>query len=65
MDEYTIDDYVVSQPRISTISAPKYTWKCQLMEGTYWHVEEGKQPNVFHRFMQSVCFGFKWSRIDD
>jgi hypothetical protein len=53
------------QDKFRTLTVPKYTWKCQLMEGTYWRVEEGKQPNAFHRFMQRVCFGFKWSRIDD
>ena len=47
-----------------TIKVPKYGWKCQLMEGTFWQVEEGKQPNWFHRKMQSICFGFKWEKID-
>jgi hypothetical protein len=60
-------DYIITDNNLPSgaILIPKYTWKCQLMEGTYWHVEEGKQPNVFHRFMQSLCFGFKWSRIDE
>ena len=47
-----------------TIKVPKYGWKCQLMEGTFWQVEEGKQPNWFHRKMQSICFGFNWEKID-
>lgn len=42
----------------------KYTWKCELHPSTYFHVSEGKQPNAFHRFMQRLCFGVKWSRID-
>jgi hypothetical protein len=60
-------DYIITDNNLPSrvISIPKYTWKCQLMEGTYWQVEEGKQPNAFHRFMQRVCFGFKWSRIDE
>lgn len=42
---------------------PVYAWKCQLIYGTYWHVEEGKQPNWFHRMMQRLCFGIKWERL--
>ena len=44
---------------------PKMDWKCELHPGTHWHCEEGKQPNAFHRFMQRLCFGVKWSRIVD
>ena len=47
------------------ISQPKMAWKCELHPTTYWHCEEGKQPNAFHRFMQRLCFGVKWSRIVD
>jgi hypothetical protein len=46
------------------IKSPKYAWKCELMKGTWWMVEEGKQPNRFHRKMQELCFGFKWEKID-
>lgn len=52
-----------STTTVSGIKAPVYTWKCQLIPNTYWHVEEGKQPNWFHRKMQTLCFGIKWSRI--
>jgi hypothetical protein len=48
-----------------TISTTKYAWKCQLIEGVYWNAEEGKQPNAFHRFMQRLFFGIKWSKIND
>lgn len=65
MSEYTIGDYVNETQRMGFINPPKYTWKCELHPGTYWHVQEGKQPNAFHRFMQRLCFGVKWSRIDD
>jgi hypothetical protein len=27
-------------------------------------VEEGNEPNWFHRKMQELCFGFKWEKID-
>ena len=46
-------------------SPPKASWRCELHPSTYWHVQEGKQPNAFHRFMQRLCFGIKWSKIDD
>ncbi len=46
-----------------TISMPKYTWRCQLLTGTYWNVEEGKEPNWFHRKMQQLCFGIKWEKL--
>lgn len=45
------------------ISLPTYAWKCELCKNTFWYVEEGKQPNAFHRFMQRLCFGIKWERI--
>jgi hypothetical protein len=49
-----------------TISATKYDWKCQIIEDhLVWHVEEGKQPNAFHRLMQRLFFGIKWSKIND
>lgn len=42
---------------------PVYVWRCQLIPGTYWCVEEGKQPNWFHRKMQQLCFGIKWEKL--
>lgn len=47
-----------------TIKTPKYAWKCEIHKGTHWMVEEGKEPNWFHRKMQQLCFGFKWEKID-
>lgn len=46
-----------------TISKPKYTWRCHLLTNTYWNVEEGKEPNWFHRKMQQLCFGIKWEKL--
>ena len=46
------------------INLPKYAWRCQLTQGTFWQVQEGQQPNWFHRKMQQLCFGFKWEKID-
>lgn len=45
------------------ISTPKYAWECEFMPNATWRCEEGKQPNAFHRLMQRLMFGFKWSRI--
>lgn len=47
------------------IYAPKMSWKCEIHPSTFWYCEEGRQPNAFHRFMQRLCFGIKWSKIDD
>lgn len=54
--------YLQSTMKVSGIKQPKYTWKCQLIPGTYWMVEEGKQPNWFHRKMQELSFGIKWEK---
>lgn len=51
--------------KYTIIAPPKMAWKCELHKNTFWHCEEGKQPNAFHRFMQRLCFGIKWSRVDD
>ena len=40
-----------SNEELYIIRQPKYVWKCQLIPGTHWMVEEGKQPNWFHREM--------------
>ena len=52
-----MDDFV--------ITPPNYSWKCELAFNLVLSVEEGKQPNAFHRWMQELCFGFKWSKIDE
>lgn len=54
----------LDKPWTASISLPKYAWKCELHRGTFWHVEEGRQPNRFHRKMQELCFGIKWSKIN-
>lgn len=66
MSDYTIADIIsTKQEEFKLLMGPKMSWKCELHPNTYWHCEEGKQPNAFHRFMQRLCFGVKWSRIDD
>lgn len=27
------------------------------------NIVEGKEPNWFHRWMQRICFGFRWEKI--
>lgn len=44
---------------------PNYAWRCRLNNSTLWIVEEGQQPNTFHRFMQRLCLGAKWEKISE
>ena len=53
-----------SADRINFIRQPKYAWRCWLTYNMYWSLENGKQPNWFHRKMQELCFGIKWEKID-
>jgi hypothetical protein len=41
-------------------------WKCEMI-GSYLVIfpTKGNVPNWFHRFMQRLCFGFKWIKIKD
>ena len=48
---------------VRIIQMPKYKWKCQICWQTWFHTEEG--PNWFHRFMQRLCFGVKWTRLTE
>lgn len=50
---------------ISIASQPSYAWKAKLIDGVYYMVEEGKQPNRFHRKMQELLFGIEWERVND
>lgn len=45
------------------INVPKYTWKCQLITGTFWMIQEHQVPNWFHRKMQTLWFGIKWIKV--
>ena len=65
-DHRTLLDIIQTrQEEIRALTFPKMAWKCELHPNTFWHVEEGKQPNAFHRFMQRLCFGVKWSRVEE
>lgn len=44
-------------------------WKCILFGGTepngiLWISLAGKEPNWFWHWMQYICFGNKWKRMD-
>jgi hypothetical protein len=43
---------------------PEFAWRCHLVPGVVYHLEEGRQPNAFHRLMQRLCFGVRWERIE-
>lgn len=53
----------LSTTTVSGIKLPKYRWRIRLTHNTYWQVEEGKEPNWFHRKMQELCFGVKWEKV--
>lgn len=55
--------YTLPVEEYQVIRKPNYTWKCELHPGTYWNVEDHRVPNWFHRRMQELCFGIKWSKI--
>jgi len=43
-------------------SPPASDWICTFCDAITWRPQKGKEPNAFHRFMQGVCFGFKWRK---
>jgi len=47
------------------LQIPVYGWKVWLMKDTCRSVEKGKEPNWFHRKMQTLCFGFKWEKLNN
>lgn len=57
-------DLVFRFPSAPSAKGPH--WKCQMTPGydglALRHVPEDRIPNAFHRFMQRVCFGFRWEK---
>ena len=53
-----------SETILHCVTPPKRSdWQCYLTGGPDGLVlvpNEGNVPNAFHRFMQRVCFGFRW-----
>ena len=58
-------DSSLSTTTVSGIKSPKYRWKVRLTSNTWWMVEEGMEPNWFHRKMQELCFGIKWIKDEN
>lgn len=44
----------------------KSEWSCRLFDKVgnviVWTPDKGEEPNFFHRWMQRLCFGFKWTK---
>ncbi len=62
-----MEDYPNSTPTgFYRITPPKLSqWHCELLGGPHGVVftpSEGREPNRFHRWMQELCFGFKWRK---
>lgn len=60
---YNPEKYYTSHINIEV--AKRSEWQCQLSEGVVFTPLDGKEPNFFWRWMQYVCFGFKWSKNSD
>lgn len=62
------DKLSMSESSFVSLRAPKPSgWQCHLTPGPFGLVlqpTEGNVPNIFHRWMQRVCFGFCWKKID-
>ena len=43
------------------ISTPTYPWKMEIGNMTI-PIEKDKEPNRFHRFMQTLILGIKWEK---
>lgn len=43
------------------IKTPTYLWQMKI-GNLIIPVEKGKEPNRFHRFMQTLILGFKWEK---
>ena len=56
---------LTSKIEYRVLETPNYTWQCRLHGNVYWMVEEGKQPNWFHRKTQELIFGIRWEKIGD
>lgn len=56
------EDITSSSLRYTKFELPKQSdWQCKFMDFTYVP-NKGKEPNRFHRFMQRVLLGVKWSK---
>lgn len=49
-------------PSVNVIE--KFEWKLTIGESYQIFFFEGRQPNRIHRWIQKVCLGFKWEKIN-
>jgi hypothetical protein len=60
-----VGTFTTSNVGIMQLGNPASEWKCDafgLDDGVRIYVSEGKQPCWFHRKMQQIFFGNKWSK---
>lgn len=55
---------VITMENHKVLETPKYSdWQIELVKGTRWIVVEGGVRCWFHRKMQELCFGIKWTKV--
>ena len=42
---------------------PEFAWRCHLIPGVVYHLEEGKQPNAFHRLPSPHAAPMLWRQV--
>lgn len=63
IDEATGINYSIG-PEWSVLRPPKYSYHLHITPSFIINIVEGREPNWFHRWMQKICFGFRWEKID-
>jgi len=61
-------DKLIEQIKADREAGTQGKWRVEYKHGNrrlIYHVKEGQQPIRFHRFIQRVCFGFKWEKDDE
>lgn len=55
---------VMTSEGYKVLELPKYSdWQIELVTGTYWQVVEGGEKCWFHRKMQELFLGIKWTKV--
>lgn len=52
------------RPELHFWHAPKYSYRVHINDGFVINIIKGQEPNWFYRWMQRICFGFRWEKID-
>jgi hypothetical protein len=54
---------VLTDTQYRSLELPKYSkWYCEHFPGYVVRPLEGKEPNRFHRYMQRLLLGWKWTK---